>query len=227
MAGALRKIYGVPPAPPNRCGLCQLTHHKDIKYFMDTGVWAEHEGVIYLCSRCIESLVKESQEFQSVDEVNEILAEKDAKVSESLSELETLRRQAKKLHDLFGLRLADLDKFTELSAKLDRLIGKVSSYEEKASQRELESQQHDDSVIAAKITLANLNERIETARKELNVFVSESLSRKLHHIGREDLVDVILNNRIPEDLTRALDEYESEAPGDNRTPLSAITNLNF
>lgn len=210
MPGYQSKIVGTPPAPPYKCALCSLTHHEEIEYFIDTGVFGEFEGVVYLCSRCFEPLVELTEKFvRSTDHLSNI-EDLDNQYRQDGLKLSELTEQAELLHDLFGLRLSDLIKFKDLTNKLDHLNGAVGLAEQRKTDRDSKELNELLEVQNRQHLISQLDAEIEARRAELDIFVAGTLNTKLEHIGRADLVDIILNNRLPESVTATFDSDERE-----------------
>lgn len=216
MPGYQSIFYGTPPAPPNRCAVCQLSNHEDITYFVDTGIWAEHEGVIYLCNRCFEPLVDLTELYLRKSEHKTVVEEVRGEVELVRTHAVELQGQAELLHELFGLRLADLDKFKSLSEKLTQLQTAASSSEQLLSQRKAEQAISDTEVVNRQALLEMLDRQIVERQNELNVYIEASLTTKLEHIGRADLVPILLNNVIEPAIDRASNEDEREIDGNSR-----------
>lgn len=219
MPGYQSKFVGTPPAPPNKCAICQLSESPEIKYFMDTGVWAEHEGVIYLCDRCFEPLVTISERFILIDEYQEKVSDLNTHYEMETAKLSDMNRQADLLHDIFGLRLSDLDKFKTLTEKLTNLQLSVDALDISKKDREIQDLKERSEVEERRILIGSLDAQIEEKRRELDIFVSDSLTTKLDHIGRSDLIDIILNNRFPEEVFRSPDGNEQPSDESIRESL--------
>lgn len=215
MPGYQQIFYNTPPAPPNRCAICQISTMDSVEYFLDTGIWAEHEGVIYLCSKCFEPLVSLTERFIPQEDHSTELSRVMSEVELIKDRAVELQNQADLLHDLFGLRLSDLSKFKNLTAKLDHLNGAVGLIEQRHSERSADEVLELQEVTNRELLLQQLDKQIEERQQELNVFVEASLTTKLEHIGRADLIDLILNNRFDAVLEREVNGSEREIDEDS------------
>lgn len=226
MPGYQRKLEGRPPSPPYWCALCMAQDCIDgVEYFVETGVFAEHEGVIYLCSKCFEPLVDLSEKFVPVDDHEAQIKNLSEQFERDGLKLTELTLQSELLHDLFGLRLSDLVKFKELTNKLDHLQGAVGLMETKKSERSATELLELQEVKNRNDLIASLDSQIESRRSELNVFIEESLATKLGHIGRADLIPILLNNQLPESVTNPSNADEREADEDSRE--SSVSGASF
>lgn len=219
MPGYQRKLFGRPPSPPHWCALCMGQESTDgIEYFIETGVFAEHEGVIYLCNRCFEPLVDLSEKFIRITEHAETLDITKNNFALESARLAEMEEHASILHSMFNLRLSDLGKFRSLNEKLDQLRTAVGEQEARREQVSASRLIHEEEVRQRKLLLESLDSQIESRREELNIFIEDSLTTRLEHIGRADLIPILLNNQLPESVTNSSNGDERETDEDSREP---------
>lgn len=61
----------VPAQAPGICYKCRIGGSRD--YFVDTGISIDYEGVVYLCSKCLEDIVVASDAFYTREAAEEML----------------------------------------------------------------------------------------------------------------------------------------------------------
>lgn len=62
-----------PFQQPGICCRCRVGGSADRKYFVDTGVSYDYEGVLYFCNMCLADIVHTSEDYLSLVDVEEMM----------------------------------------------------------------------------------------------------------------------------------------------------------
>lgn len=210
MPGFFRKIEGVPPYP-GKCGLCSLTHHDEIHYFIDTSYFAEVEGQLYICNRCFSSLVLVTQDYMPVDRYEAEKAFTLESLENDLVDLQNYRRAGVILKEQFNLDLEDLFKYQDI---LPELESTQRDFEE-AESKLLETKNTlalNKSILESQIgSIEAVEARLREKNAEIDELIESSLTQILDRRGRADLVAILLNNELPKRAESAPDGSEQQA----------------